>query len=259
MGGPVSGGPGEAGGDAGGIAGRSPGGAPDGEGDGDDGGEAGGGGADAGGGATGGATGGAAGGAGAGGVGRAGAGDGGPAIAEAGRTPDGRLGDLADRVLAEPGGGEQLLGAVLGTAEDRGGLGACPFERLLDLGARRVGQLRGLVARLLEQPGRACLGLAELLRDLALRVRAQLPYLVPRGGQGLGHFLRAVLIEQSRAHRGKGVDDDEPDTFGPPFRGQVRKEIDVAGFCQPHQIGHDLHPARTGHAVVVAIGMAPGP
>ena len=63
-----------------------------------------------------------------------------------------RTGDLGDRVLPEPGGGEQLLGAVLRAGEHCARLGARPFERLLDLGAGGVRELGRLMARLLEQP-----------------------------------------------------------------------------------------------------------
>ena len=60
---------------------------------------------------------------------------------------------------------QQLLGALLRALQDEAALRARPLERLLDLGAGGVGELGGLVARLLEQPVAAGLGLAELLRE----------------------------------------------------------------------------------------------
>ena len=50
---------------------------------------------------------------------------------------------------------------------------ARPLERLLDLGTGGIRQLGRLVARLLEQAGAACLGLAELLRRVAVGVGEQ--------------------------------------------------------------------------------------
>ena len=81
--------------------------------------------------------------------------------------PHDRLGDLADRVLAETGGREQLLGAVLRAGEDRARLRPRPLERLLDLGAGGVGQVGRLVPRLLEQPVPPGLGLLQLRGRLA--------------------------------------------------------------------------------------------
>src|SRR5207244_13455827 len=72
---------------------------------------------------------------------------------------------------AEPGGRQQLLGTLLRARDDERGLGACPFERLLDLGPCSVRQLGCLVPRLLEQASRARLGLPQLLARLALGVR----------------------------------------------------------------------------------------
>ena len=63
-----------------------------------------------------------------------------------------RLGDTPDRLVAETGGAEELLGAVLGAPDDRGRLRPRPLERLLDLGAGGVRQLGRLVTGLLEQP-----------------------------------------------------------------------------------------------------------
>src|SRR5206468_3140953 len=62
------------------------------------------------------------------------------------RGGDDRVRDLADRVLAEARGGEELLGPLLRAREDERALGTGPLQRLLDLGAGRVGELGGLVA-----------------------------------------------------------------------------------------------------------------
>ena len=101
-----------------------------------------------------------------------------------------RLGHFGERLRAETGCGEELLGALLGAREDRAGLCAGPLERLLDLGAGGVRQLGCLVARLLQQAGAARLGLAELGRRVAVRVREQL------AGLGLGgvHDLVALAL-----------------------------------------------------------------
>ncbi len=107
-------------------------------------------------------------------LGAAGAETGGAATAAAGRvgaggvradsvacwTVDDRLADALDLVLAEPCRCEQLLGARLSAAEDRGSLCARPFQRLLDLGTGRVRQLGRLMARLFEQAVALSLGLA---------------------------------------------------------------------------------------------------
>ena len=113
-----------------------------------------------------------------------------------GRLVDGvddRLADALDLVLAEPGRCEQLLGAGLSAAENCRGLRARPLERLLDLGAGRVGQLGRLVARLLEQAVALRLGLAKLLRRVAVRVREQLARLIAGGVQHLGALALALL------------------------------------------------------------------
>ena len=83
-------------------------------------------------------------------------------------------------VVAEPGRREELLGAALGTAENRSGLRARPFESLLDLGPRGVRQLGRLVARLFEEPAALGLCLAELLGRIAVGIRKQLTRLVAR-------------------------------------------------------------------------------
>lgn len=57
-----------------------------------------------------------------------------------------------------------LFGAVLCTSDDRGGLRAGLFERVLDLGAGGVGELGGRVPRLLEQPCPAGLGFLRRMR-----------------------------------------------------------------------------------------------
>ena len=103
--------------------------------------------------------------------------------------------DLADRVGAEPGGGQQLLGALLGAREDRARLRAGPFERLLDLGTRGVRQLGRLVARLLEQPGALRLGFVELGRRVAVRIREQLARLGLRGVDDLVALALALVAE----------------------------------------------------------------
>src|SRR5207248_4888750 len=94
------------------------------------------------------------------------------------RRLDDGLPDTLDLLLTEPCRGEQLLGAALRAAEDRGGLRTGPFERLLDLGARGIRELGRLVAGLLEQPAALRLGLTQLLRRVAVCIREQLPGLV---------------------------------------------------------------------------------
>ena len=76
-----------------------------------------------------------------------------------------------------------------------GSLCARPLERLLDLGPRRVRQLGGLVASLLEQPGATRLCLAELLARLTVRVGDELPGLVAGRGQDLVPLALALLAE----------------------------------------------------------------
>ena len=107
--------------------------------------------------------------------------------------PHDRARDLADRVLAETGGGEQLLGAVLGTGEHGARLRARPFERLLDLGAGGVRELGRLVARLLEQAAALGLGLLQLARRVGMGLREELARLVPRGVQHLRALALALL------------------------------------------------------------------
>ena len=88
-------------------------------------------------------------------VGRVGGRRGAPArLGRSLRGGDDRLGHPVDRVVAQAGRAEQLLGAFLRTADDHAGLRARPLERLLDLGADRVRELGRLMARLLEQPRR---------------------------------------------------------------------------------------------------------
>ena len=111
------------------------------------------------------------------------------------RRSDDRRGDARDLVLAQAGGGEQLLGSRLRALEDRGGLRARPLERLLDLGAGGVRELGRLVARLLEQPGAARLGLVQGSRRVAVRVRKQLARLALRGVQDLVALALALLAE----------------------------------------------------------------
>ena len=111
---------------------------------------------------------------------------------------DDRLNDLPDRRFAEACGCEQLLGALLCAAHDRSGLRAGPLERLLDLGAGRVRQLRRLVAGLLEQPVAARLGLAQLARRVGVRLREQVAGLALGGGHDLGALalrLGAVALD----------------------------------------------------------------
>ena len=96
------------------------------------------------------------------------------------RRCDDCFADLLDLVVAEPGRREELLGAALGTAENRSGLRARPFEGLLDLCPRGVRQLGRLVARLFEEPAALGLCLAELLSRIAVGIRKQLTRLVAR-------------------------------------------------------------------------------
>ena len=103
---------------------------------------------------------------------------------------DDRLHDLADRGLAEAGGSEQLLGALLRTGHDGGRLRAGPLERLLDLGPGGVRELGRLVPRLLEQPVPARLGLAQLARRVGVGLAEQVAGL----GLGGGEDLRALAL-----------------------------------------------------------------
>ena len=96
------------------------------------------------------------------------------------RRCDDCFADLLDLVVAEPGRREELLGAALGTAENRSGLRARPFEGLLDLCPRGVRQLGRLVARLFEESAALRLCLAELLSRIAVGIGKQLTRLVPR-------------------------------------------------------------------------------
>ncbi len=98
-------------------------------------------------------------------------------------------------VGAHPGGREELLCALLGTRHDGSRLGPGPLERLLDLGARRVGELGRVVARLLEQPGRPRLGLAQLATRLLVRLGDDVPRLALRGGENLRALALALLTE----------------------------------------------------------------
>jgi hypothetical protein len=99
---------------------------------------------------------------------------------------------LSHGLVAETRRREEALSALLGAEDDRGRLRPRPLERLLDLGARRVRELGGVVARLLEQPVAARLGLAELLVALALRVGEQLARLVASRVHDLGALALAV-------------------------------------------------------------------
>src|SRR5438552_16019861 len=72
-----------------------------------------------------------------------------------------RGGYLGDRLLSQPGGGEQLLRALLGAADDDARLIPSPLQRLLDLCAGGIRQLGRLMTRLLDEPGAACLGLLQ--------------------------------------------------------------------------------------------------
>src|SRR5436190_1406180 len=109
-----------------------------------------------------------------------------------GRVDD-RLRDARDGILAQAGRREELLGAVLGSCEDRASLGARPLERLLDLGARGIRQLDRLMARLLEQAVALCLGLLQLARGVGIRLREQLARLVLGGVQDLAALAIAFL------------------------------------------------------------------
>ena len=106
---------------------------------------------------------------------------------------DDRLGDACDLGLAETGGGQELLGSLLRAGHDRGGLGAGPLERLLDFGAGGVRELGRLMACLLDEPGGARLGLANLLGHVALCVLEQLARLVPGGVRDLGPLALGLL------------------------------------------------------------------
>src|SRR5207253_5567606 len=101
-----------------------------------------------------------------------------------------RLGDAANRFVAETSGAEQLLRAFLRAADDHPGLRARPFEGLLDFGPGGVRQLGGLMARLLEQAGCAGLGLPDLLRGLLLR----LLHVLARLGLGRAHHLGPLAL-----------------------------------------------------------------
>ena len=97
-----------------------------------------------------------------------------------------RARDLSDRFLAETRCRQQLLGAVLGTGEHGRSLCTRPLERLLDLGAGGVRELRRLMARLLEQSAALRLRLLELAGRVGVRLREQLARLVAGGVQHLG-------------------------------------------------------------------------
>ena len=86
-----------------------------------------------------------------------------------------------------------MLGAALGTAENRSSLSARPFEGLLDLGPRGVRQLGRLVARLFEEPAALGLCLAELLGRIAVGIRKQLTRLVARVVEHLRALAFALL------------------------------------------------------------------
>jgi len=101
--------------------------------------------------------------------------------------------DLPDRSLAQTRGCKQLLGAVLRTGENRAGLCARPFERLLDLGAGGVRELGRLVARLLEEAVALGLGLLQLAGGVGVRLRQQLARLVPGRVQQLRALSLALL------------------------------------------------------------------
>ena len=114
-------------------------------------------------------------------------------LAGALRRAHDRARDLVDRVLAETGRGAQLLSAVLGPGEHRGGLRARPFERLLDFGTGGVRELGGLMARLLEQAAALGLRLLELAGRVGVSLGEQLARLVAGGVQHLGPLPLALL------------------------------------------------------------------
>ena len=74
---------------------------------------------------------------------------------------------------------------MLRAAENRRSLCARPLEGLLDLGAGRVRQFGGLVARLLEEAAALRLCLLQLARRIGVRLREQLARLVTRRVQHL--------------------------------------------------------------------------
>src|SRR5205814_5965314 len=104
-----------------------------------------------------------------------------------------RLRDLTDGRLAETRRPEQLLGAMLRARENRRGLRPRPLERLLDLRAGRVRQLRRLVSGLLEEPRALRLGLPELGPRLGVRPRDDLVRLLLRRAEDLGSLPFGVL------------------------------------------------------------------
>src|SRR5439155_7733179 len=111
-----------------------------------------------------------------------------------GRADD-RLDRLCDRGFAVTGRREQLLGSHARALHDDLRLGAGPFERLLHLGASRVRELRGLMARLLEEAGAPGLRLAELLRRVAVSPAEDLSGLVARGVEDLDALLVRLLAD----------------------------------------------------------------
>ena len=116
------------------------------------------------------------------------------------RLAEDRLHDLVQRVLTRdrPRRAAARRPAERAAITDAG-LRARPLERLLDLGPRRVRELGRLVARLLEQPCAARLGLAELLRGVAVaRSASSCARLVAGRVQDLGALalaLGAVALE----------------------------------------------------------------
>src|SRR5947209_3643956 len=108
-----------------------------------------------------------------------------------------RGGHLGDRLLSQPCGVEQLLGTLLGAADDYARLVPGRLQGLLSLCAGGVRELGRLMARLLDEPGAPRLGLLQLACRVGLRLRQQLAGLVAGRVHHLGtlalDFLRLPL------------------------------------------------------------------
>ena len=91
--------------------------------------------------------------------------------------------------------GEKLLGAHARTGDDDVCLCPGPLQRLLDLRARCVRELGGLVPRLLEEAGALGLGVAELLARVAVGLREDLAGLGPGRVQDLSTLALGFLAD----------------------------------------------------------------
>src|SRR5829696_165706 len=109
------------------------------------------------------------------------------------RCADDGVDRFLDGRLAVTGCGQKLLGAHTRPLDDDLGLRSGPLESLLDLGAGGVRQPGRLVARLLEEPVAARLGVVELRARVAVRLRQDLARLVSRGIEDLAALALGLL------------------------------------------------------------------